>query len=390
MIPDDAPARIDRLCDLLAADGYLGDAAWRAAFHAVPRHLFVPERAWAVPNGSEDGHLIDRAVDPVAWWDAVYSDTALITQRDDGSADVAERGDASSSCSAPGTVAEFLDHLAPEEHDRVLEVGTGTGWTAALLSHRVGAANVASVEVDAAVAEAAAKNLSAAGQAPRLVVGDGTLGLPEDAPFDRVHVAAAVADIPYTWVEQTRPGGVILLPFSPGWGFGWLARLHVVGDGTAVGAFPGFAGYMPLRGQRVAWRSLSDLPKDGLVESATRLDPRRLHADTAADLFLAATVPGVRTHVFHGEGSEADECTLWLVEAGDDGAWASVDYVPGRREFLVQQQGVRRLWDEAERAYLRWLRDGRPGRERFGNTVGPEGRRLWIDRPGRVLEAGSG
>ena len=385
MTPDDLTARIDRLCDRLASDGYLRDPAWRTAFHAVPRHLFIPDRAWAAPNGPDDGYLIDRAADPETWWNAVYSDAALITQRDDGTTAVAERGDPSSSCSAPGTVAEFLDHLAPEDNNRVLEVGTGTGWTAALLSHRVGAANVASVEVDPGVSERAAKNLSGAGHSPRLVVGDGTFGLPEAAPFDRVHVAAGVADIPYAWVEQTRPGGVLVLPFAPGWGFGWLARLHVLGDGTAVGTFPGYAGYMPLRGQRVPWRPLPGLPSEGLVESATRLDPRRLRADSAADLFLAATVPGVRTRLFHGTGAEADECTLWLVEPGDDGAWASVDYVPGRAEFLVQQQGARRLWDEAERAYLRWLRDGRPSADRLGMTVAPDGRRLWIDNPGRVL-----
>lgn len=113
MSPDDLGSRIDRLCDRLTADGDLLDPAWRAAFHAAPRHLFVPERAWAAPNGPDQGFLIDRAVDPGTWWDAVYSDAAIITQRADGTADVAEFGEPSSSCSAPGTVAEFLSHLSP-------------------------------------------------------------------------------------------------------------------------------------------------------------------------------------------------------------------------------------------------------------------------------------
>src|SRR4051812_18330385 len=188
MIPGDLAARVDGLCDLLAAAEDLREPLWRAAFHAVPRHLFVPERAWASPNGPGDGHLIDRTADPDGWWDAVYSDTAIITQRRDGAADVGEGGEPSSSCSAPATVAEFLDRLAIDDHNRVLEVGTGTGWTAALLSHRVGGANVTSVEVDPAVSATAAKNLAGAGHAPRLLVGDGTLGVPEAGPFDRVHV----------------------------------------------------------------------------------------------------------------------------------------------------------------------------------------------------------
>lgn len=385
MTPSDLTDRIDRLCDLLAADGYLNDPVWRAAFHAVPRHLFVPDRAWASPNGPGDGHLIDRAADADGWWDAVYSDTAIITQRNDGAADVADGGEPSSSCSAPATVAEFLDQLAPEDHDRVLEVGTGTGWTAALLSHRVGAPNVTSVEVDPIISETAAKNLAATSHQPRLIVGDGALGVPEIAPYDRVHVAVGVTEIPYTWVKQTRPGGVIVMPFMPGWGFGWLARLHVLGDGSATGGFPGYAGYMPLRGQRTAFRPIPDLPKDGLVESATRLDPRRLMADTAADLFIAATVPGVRALLFHGEGSEADECTLWLLEPGEHGSWASVDYAPGKDDFPVEQQGARRLWDEAEHAYLQWLSLGRPDRSRFGLTVSPDGPLIWIDSPERTL-----
>lgn len=388
MIPDGLPARIDHLCDVLAADGYLRSPVWRDAFHKVPRHLFVPERAWASPNSSGDGYLIDRAADPEHWWEAVYSDTAIITQRNDGTADLADGGEPSSSCSAPGTVAEFIEHLAPDDLNRVLEIGTGTGWTAALLSHRVRASNVTSIDIDPGVSETAGKNLAGTGYAPRLIVGDGAGGFPDGAPFDRLHVAAGVAEIPYTWVEQTRPGGLIVLPFMPGYGFGWLARLHVLADGTAVGRFPGFAGYMMLRAQRSTSRSIPDLPQDTLAESTTRLDPRRLHHDSDADLFIAATVPDVQARLFHGEGDEADECTLWLVEPGLDGSWASVDYKPGGHEYLVQQHGARCLWDEVEAAYMRWLERGRPDRDRFGLTLSPDGQQVWLDSPDHALTPG--
>ena len=130
---------------------------------------------------------------------------------------------------------------------------------------------------------------------------------------------------------------------------------------------------------------MTGLPTDGLAESVTRLDPRRLHEDSAADLFIAAAVPGVRAHLFHGSGAEADECTLWLLEPGEQGAWASVDYAPGKDEFLVQQHGARRLSNETERAYLRWLGLGRPDRERFGLTISPAGRQVWIDSAERTL-----
>lgn len=384
--PDDVPVRIKQLCDQVTAAGYSTGGEWREALHAVPRHLFIPARAWAEPNSPKPGFLIDRDVDAAAWWNAVYTDNAIITQRDDGATDVAEDGVPTSSCSAPATVVDFLEALQPEDRNRVLEVGTGTGWTAGLLAHRVGAENVVSIEIDEGVSEQAAKNLAAAGLTPRLVVGDGTAGFPEAAPFDRVHVAVGVAEIPHAWVEQTRPGGAIVAPYIPGYGFGWLAHLHVVGDGTAVGRFPGMAGYMMLRGQRPVRGPAGEFVHGDFTESTTRLDPRRVEADYAAGLAVSAMVPGVQTRMYHGEGDEADECTFWVLERSTrEGSWASVDYIPGEVEFVVQQHGERRLWDEVESAYLRWLSWGRPGRDRFGLTVTPEGRQVWLDSPDRVL-----
>ncbi len=132
----------------------------------------------------------------------------------------------------------------------MLETGTGTGWTTALLSYRLGADNVTSIEVDPVLAERAQANLKSARFAPQLLVGDGADGWPAGGPYDRVHATCAVTHIPYAWVTQTRPGGLILTPYSPGYGYGWLAVLHVGGDGTATGRFPLPSGYMQLRSQR--------------------------------------------------------------------------------------------------------------------------------------------
>lgn len=125
------------------------------------------------------------------------------------------------------------------------------------------------------------------------------------------------------------------------------------------------------------------------VESLTRLDVRRLVADSdAADLAIAAMVPGVQTRLYYGDGDEADEFTFWVLGRDTrESSWASVDYVPGRDAHVVQQYGERRLWDEVEAAYLRWLGWGRPGLERFGLTVSPGGRRVWLDSPEHPLPA---
>jgi protein-L-isoaspartate(D-aspartate) O-methyltransferase len=384
----DRHALTERLADRLTVQNELHDPRWRQALHEVPRHLFAPPVAWANPDGPAAGYPIDRAQDEDRWWDAVYSDTSLITQIDDGTGDLTKgEGLASSSCSAPGVVCVFLEELRLEDHDRVLEIGTGAGWTAGLLSWRVGDANVTSIEIDPVLSEQAGKNLAVAGFSPHLVVGDGAFGHPETAPYDRVHVACAVADIPYAWVGQCRPGGVIVLPWSPGYGYGWMTRLHVTGDGRAIGRFPGRAGYMVMRSQRPVSGAAFDFVHGDHEESTTRLDPRRLVADSdAADLAIAALVPGVQTRLYYGEGAQADECTFWILDRSTrEGSWASVDYEPGRAEFVVQQHGDRHLWDEVESAYMRWLSWGRPGLDRFGLALSPDGQQVWLDSPDRVL-----
>jgi protein-L-isoaspartate O-methyltransferase len=129
-------ARTDQLADYLTERHKLASPSWRRLLHAVPRHLFVPARAFAVPGaeGAPAARAIDRDADPASWCDAVYSDMAIITQRDDGAGDPGSaEGLATCSLSAPGVAISFLQLLDLQPGQRVLEIGTGTGWTAALL-----------------------------------------------------------------------------------------------------------------------------------------------------------------------------------------------------------------------------------------------------------------
>lgn len=223
---------------------------WRAPLLQAPRHLFVPERAWCTPD-DESGYLIDRDKDPAEWLKAAYADMAIVTQLDDGATDItAGAGLYTCSLSAPSVILAGLSLLDPHEGDRVLEIGTGTGWTAALLSRLVGDDNVTTIEVDQALFTLAADNLSTAGCHPRLVLGDGAEGWPQGAPYDRLHVTCGVATVPYTWVRQTRPGGVIVFPLMSAANFGQLTRVAVDDDGTATGHFYGEVNYMMLRAQR--------------------------------------------------------------------------------------------------------------------------------------------
>lgn len=356
-------------------------------FHAVRREHFVPERAWCIPD-TVGGvpFAMDREADPERWLEAVYSDSAIITQVDDGDGDpTGGTGRPSSSLSAPAVAVEFLELLAPEPGERVLEIGTGTGWTAGALAHRTGAGTVTSIEVDSVVAAQAAANLTAAGFVPevdvRLVVGDGAAGDAEHAPYDRVHVACGVTAVPHAWIEQTRPGGVIVLPWMPEHGDGRQVRLVVQADGqTAHGRFGGLASYMMLRGQRTRMPDLEPDDSDRWVgRSRTRTDPRALVWDgSGQDLMVTAVMPDV----IIGKRLDMRDGTFRLELATVDGtSQAVVESRWGGASARVLQLGDRSLWDEAEAARARWLDAGRPDVACYGITVDAGGQRLWLDEP---------
>ncbi|CAM5471588.1 methyltransferase domain-containing protein [Streptomyces abikoensis] len=84
-----------------------------------------------------------------------------------------------------------------QEGHRVLEIGTGTGWNAGLLAHRLGGANVVSIEYDADVAKTAVGNLRTADPAPLVLVGDGRVGHAGSAPFDRVIATCSIGKVPH-------------------------------------------------------------------------------------------------------------------------------------------------------------------------------------------------
>ncbi|MFD9793619.1 methyltransferase domain-containing protein [Streptomyces sp. NPDC059070] len=240
---------------------YLGvrrDAAgfgWlREAFLAVRREDFVPDRVWW-PH-LEDGAcpLIDRALAPRAWLKSVYLlRTPLITQLDDGA--TAATGPAvgafTSSISSITVTVEALRVLAPQPGERVLEIGTGTGYSAALLARRTGPGTVTSIEISADLADAARRRLDRAGAGVRVIAGDGEAGHSEGGPYQRIIATASVRRIPPAWIAQLAPGGTLVVPLASPFGCDLTVRLTAVGDGRVTGRPVATVEYMRLRGQRV-------------------------------------------------------------------------------------------------------------------------------------------
>ncbi|MGW5449142.1 methyltransferase domain-containing protein [Streptomyces asiaticus] len=245
----------------IVASGGLTDPAWRAAFEEVPRHLFVPyyyeagdPAAAAAPSDTrttrageagaahgtvgytrlwrDDPHPLRRA----RWLAGAYADAPLATRVRDG--------ELITSSSQPSLMARMLQALQVRDGDRVLEIGAGTGYNAALLAHRLGDTHVTTLDLDPEITEAARNHLAAAGFRPAVVTGDGARGCPLHAPYDRIIATCAVASIPSAWLGQCRPDALILTPLATG-----LIALRVADARHAEGHFLAIPAYfVPLRG----------------------------------------------------------------------------------------------------------------------------------------------
>jgi protein-L-isoaspartate(D-aspartate) O-methyltransferase len=219
----------------------------------IPDEIFVPsDTGWLVP--------LRRSDDPERWNEHVAADDAVVTRTEfdpDVPAELRDaasgRGvEATSSSSAPFIMARLIDALELAPGMRVLEIGTGTGYNAAVLAHMLGAGNIVSVEIDPVAADWAREALHRAGHPVQVVTGNGEDGYRPGAPYDRIIVTASAHTVPMAWVEQTRPGGMILVPWAPTFHPDWpLCRLTVRRDRIAEGRFLAPSPFMPLRKQRI-------------------------------------------------------------------------------------------------------------------------------------------
>ncbi len=343
--------------------------SWQPAFAATPRELFIPDRAlWVRSHNARTP--IDRDADPDTWMAAVYSNDFIVTQIDDGAS--SGEGEYTSSASTPSIMLAMLNELDVREGQKVLEIGTGTGYNAALLEHRLGAGSMISVEIDPQIAAQARANLAKAGRDVRVITGDGAAGYLPESPYDRIIATCSVGTVPWAWVAQTRPGGVMVTPWGPPMANDHLLRLEV-GPDTAVGTIVGSVGFMRLRAQR--WH-VTDEPDNFLdiaTRSSTDIDPREVlgnHSTLTVGLHLGQCRAIFETH------PTTDSEVLWLL-ASD--SWASIT------DRQVRQAGARNLWDEAVSAYQWWIEQDRPDRQHFHLTVTRERQWVWLNEPSNTV-----
>lgn len=367
------------LAGRLARAGVLTSPRWRAAVEAVPRELFLNPGVFLPADGGWWRPVTAVGTGPAEWARIAYRDESLTTQLDGHlTADRAGgpvAGSPTSSSTTPVTVVDMLEKLDVEDGHQVLEIGTGTGYSCALMCFRLGEDNVTTVEVDPDVAARADAALETAGHSTWTVTGDGLLGHPARAPYHRVIATCAVRRIPYAWIRQTAPGGIVLATVGGTWHYGTgLAKVTVAGDGTAEGRIIGPSSFMQARSQAEAplGGDLSARTAYADSERETKVPPLLLNEWMPAFLAQLAA-PGARfTRATSLEGNR-------LLHLFDPGRESFASFTENDGTWTVRQGGPAALWDTIEQALTAWQDADRPGITEVRLRVTKEAHAYWID-----------
>ncbi|MEI5136469.1 ATP-grasp peptide maturase system methyltransferase [Streptomyces libani] len=383
---DTAPER-RALAGRLEKAGVLNTPQWRTAVESVPRELFLNPGVFLPEDGGRWRPVTAVGTDPAEWVRIAYSDSSLTTQLDGHlTADQVSglvTGSPTSSSTTPVTVVDMIERLDMEDGHHVLEIGTGTGYSSALMCHRLGEDNVTTVEVDPEVSARADAALETAGFETWTVTGDGLLGHPRRAPYDRVIATCAVRRIPYVWIRQTKPGGIVLATVGGSWHYGTgLAKVVVGEDGTADGRIIGRSSFMQARSQAAQPVSgdLSARTAYADSERQTKVPPALLEEWMPA--FLAQlTAPGAQfVRAATLEGAQ-------LLYVFDPERESFAQFTAAGDSWTVRQGGPVALWDDIERALTMWQDAGSPDISAVRLHITDRSHTYWIeDNPSLIWQ----
>ena len=321
------------------------------AFRVVPRHLFV-DHYYLHEHGGSRVWTKHEQNDPVAWYEHIYSDCALVTRVD-------EYGRTLSSSSQPGVMASMLQALDVQPGMHILEVGTGSGYNAALLAHLVGDPHlITTIDIDAdAIAKAKYIIPQVVGKGMTIAKADGSNGYDANAPYDRIIVTASTPTIPSAWREQLIPEGILVGILQPKFAMlGGLLKARKSGE-ALKGYILQTASFMELRPVVYDKRKIQIDFRASLFASfpfeALLFQPQSIYDDHAFTFFLYYDFPGL--YVFQKE-----DALFYYQEASPQG------YVIFRQKptLQVELRGdaavACSLWNRLIRAYSFWERVGQP------------------------------
>ncbi len=331
---------------------------WHEPVRSVPRHVLVPR--WYTRSGQgQTWQVHDGPSSEAAWLDAAYDrHCTLVTQvgtvhADHATPGAALDGWATSSSTLPGLVLDMYRHARLYEGADILDVGTGSGYGAALLSRRLGGQHVTSIDIDDYLTKAATCRLGDLGLRPLILTCDATGQLP--GTFDQIVPMVSLPAIPASWLAALRPGGRLVFSLTGG---SVLITADKTSDGGAAGRVEQYnatfmaarhgPGYPP----RHAIAGLADDTEGEHVTTSPYpvVDPT---LGWELDAILSVTTPGLTYNTATDPGTEIT--TTWMTHP--DGSWARAAGRLGQ-PATVHQSGPRRLWDALDEIRSDWLQHG--------------------------------
>ncbi|GAB2746238.1 methyltransferase domain-containing protein [Kitasatospora kifunensis] len=331
-------------------------SGWYRPVRLVPRHLFVPR--WFT-SGTDGWAVTDGPADQKEWFAAVYDDRTLVTRvgalhADHADAGTTATGRPTSSSTHPALVVQMLRHGRLTTGARLLDVATGSGYSAALAAHRFGDQNVTSIDVDPYLTHAARDRLDSIGLHPEVITCDATGELPGD--FDRIVSMVSMPRIPASWLAALRPGGRLVTTIAE---TGLIITADKQPDGSAVGRVEwDRAAFMATRAGDDYPSMLDDLFATVLDQDGDQVRESPFPAVNVMGAWelwslMTLTVPRIEHRIRQGSDGTL---TAWMLHP--DGSWARASSAAGATTAIVHQAGPRRLWDELDRFRWWWLRDG--------------------------------
>ena len=382
----DLKAHLERLVEAIREAAPGCSERVLAAFRAVPRHVFVSELHLDAPGDTPRTVLCDPGSPSREALDWVYEDRPLWQWRKGTNGETYP-----STNSHPSLTAQALTALELEKGQRVLEVGSGTGYAAALLGQLVGSPGaVVSIDIVPDLVRLAQHTLAELGLNQVTVTeGDGALGGPTGSPYDAILASVSLRRVPRAWLDQLRPHGRIVLPL----------RLTAAGGDALV--------VLQREERTLVGRCLCSCGYQAILGQQQQHDEREALASTDTDRALGALLERERGSLdFVGamvkDVEEAYQFHFWLHLHDDSGAFvrdetrerfsllALLD--PGRTalaawwngETRVRFYGRPKARERFLAGYQRWTQEGRPRPsdlrlEAFWNDPAPD--------PGQAGEA---
>lgn len=348
------------MVDALVARGLICSPAIREAFLTVPREAFIPffyqegECGWKL--------RFPMDIPEKEWLSAIYRDEPLIIK-------ISDRHMPLSSSSMPSVMARMLEALQVELGQQVLEIGTGTGYNAALLATLAGnPACVTTIEIDEHIAMRARDALQQIVGKVRVQIGDGQEGVIAGKPalFDRIIATASCRTFPWAWYKQLAPGGRLVMDLRGGLNISSFCILEKALDGTgARGAFQTPPLYfMPIQ---EATKQASPLAPSSQATWTLSTDdslPARLQSK-AFRWFLQWRHPGLSGSQGTITRADTKEPLMFVRLRDQRGTCLDLEQGSGQGPWRVQCIGSTELWNILLRASVEWDNLGQPDQQAY-------------------------